>query len=407
MTRSNKFFAPIFVSFVAFALASLLGLSMRWAFVLDFPDWFEYRNIEHAHSHLALLGWLHSMFLIGIAYCFDLTWKRYEKLFWWMQASVLGMLLTFPVVGYAPPSIACTVIHMILSYAFAYKVIQDLGSRFKNDISALFLKASLFFMVLSTLGTWALGPILAMGLKGSALYYGSIQFYLHFQFNGWFIFGLIAILFSILKKSNVNLDKKLSKSLFITLFIATLLTFALAVTWSTPYVAIFITNGIGVVIQMIALLILLKLLKDHLQLFKKSFSSYISLTFAIAILALSLKIIIQSVVVIPAIAQISYTIHNFIIGFIHLLMLGCLSLFAFGMISYIFHFALSSLGTGLFMLGVVITELLLFTQGIMLWLEWGFMPYYYTTLALGSTIISIGILIIVVDMVMNREKYSF
>tara|TARA_Y100000385_G_scaffold291514_1_gene369970 strand:+ start:3409 stop:4629 length:1221 start_codon:yes stop_codon:yes gene_type:complete len=404
--RFSQFLTPIYASLISFIIAAFLGLSMRWAFVVDLPEWYQYRNVEHAHSHLALLGWLHAIFLLSIVYFFDLEWKKFAKLYWCLQSAVMGMLFTFPIVGYAPPSIAFTVIHMILSYVFAYKILKELRLSGLQGPHILFVKSSLFFMVLSTLGTWVLGPIMAMGLKGTALYYGSIQFYLHFQFNGWFIFGLLAIFFAIFRKFNINFDKRMISQLFITLMVATILTFALAITWSTPHFIIFIVNSIGVILQLLALYFLYRLIMDKFEAIKSMLSQYAFIAFVIAAFALSIKKIIQAIVVIPSIAQISYTVHNFVIGFIHLLMLGCLSLFAFGSISIIVNQYLSKFGTWIFIFGIVSTELLLFIQGIMFWQGWGFMPHYYLQLAIGSTFIFLGIINVTAELILKKASPS-
>jgi len=44
-----------------------------------------------------------------------------------------------------------------------------------------------------------------------------------------------------------------------------------------------------------------------------------------------------------------------------------------------------------FIIGVIITELLLFAQGFSFWMGWGFIPMYYTLLALFSGIILLGV----------------
>jgi hypothetical protein len=127
---------------------------------------------------------------------------------------------------------------------------------------------------------------------------------------------------------------------------------------------------------------------------KNALSSYVYFTFSLALLALALKILIQGAVVLPTLAEVSYTIRNFVIGFIHLLMLGCLSLFAFGSIANLQGKALNTMGTWTFIAGVVSSEALLFTQGIMFWQEWGFMPYYYILIGLASILIWAGVAII-------------
>jgi hypothetical protein len=386
--------STIAASILLFIIAAGLGLAMRAAFVLEMPTWFEYRNVQHAHSHVALLGWLFAIFYLSIVYTFKLTYKKYITLYWALQATVVGMLITFPIIGYATASIICSTLNIILSYIFAIKVWKDINHIWNGSIAKYFLKARLIFMMMSTIGTWAIGPIMAMGLKGTALYYGAIQFYLHFQFNGWFVFALLAVLFAILKNNNVTIDYKKGVQFFKILLISCVLTFALAITWSTPHISIFAINSIGVIIQLIALILFIRLLKNKILEFKKHISSYTSSVFSIAMVALILKILIQTVVVIPALAEVSYTIRNFVIGFIHLLMLGSLSLFAFGTIAHLIKSKLSILGTSIFVIGVILTELLLFGQGLMLWQGFGFMPNYYFFIAIGSGVILIGLIVI-------------
>jgi hypothetical protein len=389
---------PIIVSVSFFVIAAIFGLAMRSAFVFDMPEWFNYRNVQHGHSHVALLGWLFGIFYIIIVYTFRLEWNKYSKLYWSLQASVLGMLFTFPFIGYASISIVFSTLHIVLAYLFTYKVwrepiLGDLG-----QLPKLFLKTSLFFLVLSTLGTWALGPIMALGFKGTAIYYASIQFYLHFQFNGWFIFALLAIVFAILKSQQISTDEKNGRLLYWTLLTGTVLTYALAISWSTPYFGIFMINSIGVIIQLIALVIFIKLLIKIKEPIKKKVHNHIYNILKLSLLALVLKILIQSLVAIPALAEVSYTIRNFVIGFIHLLMLAGLSLFAFGIISKIQVKSLNFGGIIVFICGVLLTEILLFVQGLMQWQGWGIMTYYYEMVSAGSLLIVIGVILILVNL---------
>lgn len=393
--NSKSLLQPILASLMAFVSAAALGLALRWAFVLDMPEWFNYKNIQHTHSHVALLGWLFGIFTLCIIHFFDLDFKRYAKLYWALQAMVVGMLLTFPIMGYAPLSIVFSTGHIILSYILAYKLWKEIGPCEKTDIHLHFVKSSLFFMVLSTLGTWALGPIIALKMKGTAIYYAAIQFYLHFQFNGWFIFAMIGIALAMMKQLGISFSWQKLRLFYRLMVISVILTYALAITWSTPYIGIFILNSIGVIIQLLALIGLLQLIYEKRREVSSVFSTYTFMVFFIALLALSLKIVIQAVVVIPYMAEVSYTIHNFVIGFIHLLMLGSLSLFSFGSISKMIERDLSHWGTWIFISGVVSTEFLLFVQGFMVWQGWGIMPIYYLLLGLCSGLIFLGVSIIV------------
>ncbi len=386
---------PVLYSLLFFVLAALLGLSMRLAFVIEMPEWFMYKHVQHAHSHTAMLGWLFAGFYLGIVHFFGFEFKKFASLFWMLQGAVLGMLLTFPIMGYAALSLVFSTLHIILTYFFIYKIWKELKTCNRSNLAKLFLKASLIFLFLSTLGTWAIGPVVATGMKGSALYYGAIQFYLHFQFNGWFIFAALAIFFSLLDNVGIHINPIQGRRFFYLLVIATILTFALAISWSTPHIAIFLINSLGVLVQLFALFVFIKLIYLQRSQIKKHLNSFTFNVLTISLVAFILKIIIQAVVVLPQMAEVSYTIRNFVIGFIHLLMLGCLSLFLFGIFNRVLPRRMSVSGTWIFIAGVIISEALLFIQGLMLWQEMGFMNHYYLFIAVGSGVMVVGIMVIV------------
>ncbi len=388
---SAQLLIPLAFSLLLFALAAALGLVLRLAFVVDLPGWIEYRNVQHAHSHIALLGWLFGALYLIITAVFPVQAKNYRRLYWMLQGAVVGMAITFPFGGYNPVSIIFTTIHILLSYVFAYRLWRELGYSKATGWAVSLLKASLVFMVISTIGTWSLGPILALDLKGSAWYYGAIQFYLHFQFNGWLIFSALAIFFRILEKNKVRVNDQLFSCFFIALMFATVFTFALAVTWSTPLPVIFGINSVGALVQLISLALLILVIRQALEKLPRLFSVLSARLLLIAALALVIKVFIQTAVVIPEVAEISYTIRNFAVGFIHLLMLGCLSLFLFVMISEVTRFPMHVAGLWMFVVGVLTTELLLFGQGVAFWLGLGFIPGYYLLLATFSGLIFLGV----------------
>ncbi len=400
---SKFIFKPIFSSFLFLMIAVTLGLIMRSAFVFDLPESFDYRNIQHAHSHIALLGWLFALYSIVAIYLFQVPWQKFKTLFWLLQFTVLGMLITFPIYGYDVLSVVFTSAQMLLSYLFVYKFFKEVDKTKVSPLAWLFMKTSLVFLVVSTIGPWALGPIVAMGLKGKAIYYAAIQLYLHFQFNGWFFFAMLAIAFEIFHRSGITLDVKTGRIFYKLLTISTILTYALAISWSTPYFGIFLINSLGVLLQIIALYYIIVLLKPHINTIKRTFNSYVFWTFSIAFIAFTLKMLIQFAVVFPFIAEVSYTIRNFVIGFIHLLMLGCFSLFGFGLVAYIRGIKLSNIGTWLFIIGIILTEILLFVQGLMFWVELGFLPYYYHLMLFGSAIMWLGVLATTINYYKKRK----
>jgi len=383
-----------------FLVAGFLGCVMRYAFVKELPFDIAYKNIQHAHSHVAMMGWLYSALYVLIVALFQLNRKVYRPLFWWTQFSVLGMLVFFPLQGYGPLSIVFSTLHIFLSYYFVWQVVKDLrASKQELMLSKVLLYTALFFLFLSTLGTWGLGVIMNTSLRGSAWYYGAIQFFLHFQFNGWFVFAALALFFRFAEERGISIALSQAKMFYWTLVVSCLLSFALAVSWSTPDLYLFLINSVGVVIQILALYYLFHLVQPLIAGNKMGVQLWNRNLLVFAFLCLSLKIGLQSLVAFPELAKASYLIRNFVIGFIHLLMLGSISTFAMGMMGELGlqWTKLGRWGYYLFVVGFLGTESLLFLQGLMLWQEFGFLPSYYMWIFIGSVILWLGIIAYFMD----------
>ncbi|NNF33065.1 MAG: hypothetical protein HKN68_03105 [Saprospiraceae bacterium] len=396
----------IFIAFLWLVIAGSVGVLLRLAFVLDLPLWIDYKNLLHTHSHVAMMGWLFSALYLMIAKTFNLKGRFYFNLFWLFQLTIIGMLMFFPIQGYGLGSIPFTTAHMILSYLFAWKVIKDIRLMKLNgpNYPERFLITALVFMVVSTLGTWALGYMMAASLKGSAIYYASIQFFLHFQFNGWFIFAIIAIFLQYCKSHDLIINDRHLRIAYPTLLISCILTYALSVTWSTPKDFIFYLNSIGVIIQFAAMYYLYRWLMTNSGKWRPHFKGYLGNLLIFALLCLAVKIVIQTLVAIPALAVISYTIKNFVIGFIHLLMLGAITSFSLVFLINMGKVKIEKMKSGIniFLLGFVGSELILFLQGVMLWQKMGFLPYYYHILAILSALMPIGFLTLLIKMARKR-----
>ncbi|HFA48594.1 MAG TPA: hypothetical protein ENJ95_06185 [Bacteroidetes bacterium] len=389
-------------------IAMCLGLLMRYAFVNE-VGWMKFMNILHAHSHVAMLGWAYlAIYAILIkSFLPEAKQKKpfYNRLFWATQISVIGMLATFPVQGYAAGSIAFSSLHGICSYLFVWQFIKDIKGQ--NSISAKLVRLSLFFMVLSTLALWAIPPIILNGMQGKAIYYAAVQFYLHFQFNGWFIFSVLGIFFKYLEDNKINYPKKTANIFILLLTISCLLTYVLAVTWSTPIPILFWINSLGVTIQLAALVFFLKTITPLRHEIKPLFSKKVFILMEVAFFAFAFKISMQTIVAVPYLATVAYTIRNFVIGFIHLILLGVIThfLLGFGVIKEFMFLRKKyvQIGVPIFMVGFVLSEAVLFLQGAMFWGTMGFIPDYYELLFLVSALMPIGMLTVVWGLIKEKN----
>ncbi|TDU39661.1 hypothetical protein BXY82_1691 [Gelidibacter sediminis] len=385
----------IAVCLINFLVAALMGLTLRYIFVQ--PLHINFRYLTHAHSHVAMLGWVYLMLYLFIVYYFIPDKKPvYQRLFWLTQISVVGMMVSFPVTGYAAISITFSSLHIFCSYYFAILVWKN--HKVSSPLVRRLLKWSLLFMIVSTVGVWCLGPAVATLGQMSAFYQIAIQFFLHFQFNGWFMLAVLAVF---LNQFNLS-HSRLFKRFFNTLIAATILTFALPVSWFVHHPLWLIINGLGVLLQLLSGYYFILLLKPHWTPFWAGISKPIKALYGLALLSFMLKIVLQSASIFPQVAEMAYQYRNFVIGFIHLMMLGVISGFLFAFLAQKFPKNISgkslSIGIYAFIFGFITTEALLILQGIFYFLGLGMLPHYYLMLLLCSIFLPVGILLFILNL---------
>ena len=376
-----------------------MGLALRYSFIN--PIGVNYRFLTHAHSHVAMLGWVYLMLYVCIVHYFVPVKKPiFNRLFWLTQFAVIGMMISFPFQGYAVISISFSTLHIFCSYYFAYLIWKY---HKKNAIvNNYLLKASLIFMLLSTVGVWCLGPAVSMLGQASAFYQIAIQFFLHFQFNGWFLIAVIAVFFHLIKVEFSSLFRQF----FYLLIVSTLLTFALPILWFSPHKYLIWINGFGVVLQVVALYKFFQLVKPKTSIFSKNRTKLANYLYGFALACFSLKVVFQSLSILPEFSQVVFNHRNFVVGFIHLLMLGVISgfLFAFILRSDLVNVNKSfSIGIYSFLLGFVLTELLLLIQGIMFYFGNGIISHYYLLLFLFSILLPLGISFILFNIIKQKN----
>ena len=385
----------ILLSLFNFLVAAVMGLVLRGAFVWEI-NWMDYRNLMHGHSHVAMLGWVYLALYILIGHHFipKEKWEKpvYSRLFWFTQVTVLGMMISFPAQGYGAVSITFSTLHILASYVFCYRVWKDHQVRVPE--TALILKTALVLMVISTIGVWSLGPLTLSGGRSSTLYQLAIQFYLHFQFHGWFTLAVLALLLNRLATSSTFRWPQF-KSFYSILLLSVVLTYGLVLSWGYGGTSPHIVNGLGLIFQVLALLMFLKLIRTAgLGFFHRSSPSARAF-FRFGIVSWVFKIAIQTFVLIPSVAVISFTLRTLMIGFIHLTMLGFISGLLFALIlgagSKLPEYFWVQSGRVAFITGFLVTELLLFSQGLSYWLQWGQIPAFYEIMFYASILLPVSV----------------
>ncbi len=369
-----------------------MGVLLRLFFVLPLP--LNYKFLLHAHSHTALLGWVY-LGLTTLVYKIFLAEAHkpilYKRIFVFTNICILGMLVTFPVQGYALYSITFSTLFLFATYWFAWFAITHIPAHFKNRFSWKLIRASLWYLVFSSIGPWAVGGVMATLGSESIWYKTAIYFYLHFQYNGWFILALLGVLFFIFEAKGVQFNMQKLKSFFLLLNFSVLFTMFLSVLWFVPPTVFYIFGLVGAVVQLLAFYELYLLLKAHFTLLKKIFSPRALFLLKIAGGLLTVKIVMQLFSAFPYIASLAYQLKDFVIGYLHLVFLGVVICTLLAFLNYFKLLIISKSFLWLFLTAFFTTEILIFYHALALWLGLPLLQDYYIYLVFLSSLFPIAI----------------
>ena len=372
-------------------IASLLGIILRLFPISDFNA--NFRFIVHTHSHIALLGWVY-IALTTILYKIGISKEKkeaYKFVFWSTQITIIGMLFSFPFVGYALYSILFSTLFIICSYWF-YFFFRKNNNLNKKDISYKFINTSLVFMVISSIGPWALGIIMSTLGNSSHWYKNAIYFYLHFQYNGWFIFCLIGVLFYILEKQKFNFSASKAKQFYLLFGISCVLTLFLSFLWIKPSSIIFIIAGVGAFLQGIAFVYFRKLMIAFTEKMKEVFGLFNYRILQFVVTLFFIKIVLQLLSATPYFSEITYKFIDFVIGYLHLVFLGIITLMTLILLNFLQLIIVPKTWIKIYLIGFILSEILIFYKGIAIWLQVNYIEDYFVYLVIISSLLPISIL---------------
>ncbi len=355
-----------------FVVAGAMGVLLR-AMLVGYLPGLTYPFLVHAHSHVVLLGWLFNALLLSLLAEFgpENFTPGYRRLWWGFQVAVLGMLLFFPVQGYAAGSILFSTLHVFLSYALAWKLRADL--RTDASLSARLLRWGLVFLVLSTLGPYAVGALKARGMQETPWYPMSIYFYLHFLYNGWFQFGVLALAVRGLERAGRGFAEPTGGRVLGALVASCFGTFGLSALWAGPPGWVWVLSGAAALLQAGAVGALLRKFRQHRALWSAPHTPWAGRLVALAGVAFGLKIALQVLSALPWAAAWAYAQRHLVIAYLHLVFIGVLTFFLLGLAFR--RGALRPLGLGLLVVGFGGSEAALVLQSLVQ-AGGGSLPYF-------------------------------
>ena len=350
-------------------IVAFLGTLMRYKIGFAFP-YFDQKFIQEAHSHFAFTGWItHTLYILLIILFRNnlaaINEKMYRSLIIVNLVSAYGMLVAFFIQGYGPVSIFFATLSLIVGYVFSYFALKDAGRLPVGHPSKNWIRAAIWFSIFSTIGTMVLSYMMASKEFDQTTYLGSIYFYLHFQYNGWFLFACIALFMDRFKRYDMN--PKLVRRTFWLFFLPGVPTYFLSTLWVAIPIWLYIIVILASIAQVIGWWYFVQMIRTNFDHLKSLFTRMTLRLFLIVGLALTLKLVLQMASTIPAVSKLAFGFRPIVIAYLHLVLLVIISIF---LLAFMYGTNLLAQRRNLriaiiiFVIGAILNETVLAIQGI-------------------------------------------
>jgi len=300
--------------FFLFSVACI-GTLLRFFSYVNIP--FEYQHLVHAHSHVAFQGWIYTiMFLLLVNLFIDknkIQNRNYKRQLIITVFVIVGVLFSFSVQGYGLYSIVFSSLFQVLNYWFIYCFFQDSIST-ASSISLRFVKTGLLLGVLSTIAPWGVGVLSAKGLKGTEIFDATIYFFLHFQYNGWFLFVFIGVFFKVLEKHNIVFSSKKATKFYVLFALAVLPAYTLSLLGMSFGRLVFYPALLAGCIQLVGLFYFLQLVKDSILQGGFDKNKWAKTFLYLSIVCFSVKVILQLMSAIPLFESYAFGSKNLVLA---------------------------------------------------------------------------------------------
>ncbi len=388
------------LAFLNLLLVALAGFILRYKILFSLP-FIDQKHLLHGHSHFAFSGWVtHALMLLLVQY---LANKKGETVFikykWLINANLItayGMLISFPIQGYGLYSISFSTLSILVSYVFAFRFWKDLNRLSEKNVSHWWMKAALAFNVLSSIGAFSLAFMMATKTIHQNWYLAAVYFFLHFQYNGWFFFACMGLAFA---KFLYNIPVAVQKRIFWLFAAACIPAYVLSALWLPIPKWSFIIVVLAAFSQMAGWIIMVQYVKKQYALIKTLIPKNTLWLFVLSGIALSIKLLLQLGSVIPSLSKLAFGFRPIVIGYLHLILLGVITLFLLGFLMVEKNIQLKPLaltGVKIFTAGVIVNEFLLMLQGIAA-ISFSALPYINELLLVAAILLVSGIFVLTIS----------
>lgn len=358
------------LSVINFLVLASVGVLLRYKILFPLPL-VDHKHLLHGHSHFAFAGWVSLALYIAFIHVLQPNKeqeKQFNRILWAQQLSSYGMLFTFPFMGYAGPSIAFSTLSIFISFWFVWIAWGMISKSQTLSFEKKWFYMALACNVVSSLGTFTLAYLMMNKIMHQSWYFGSVYFYLHFQYNGWFLFAILGLLFVYANKWISILQIQTCDRFFYLLAVSMFPAWFLSMLWMRLPEWIHIAGIAAAVIQLMAAWFFIRLISELKHILQEATHPLVKWLWSFSILAFILKIILQAFSSVHVLNTYAFGIRPIVIGFLHLVLLGFVSIFIVG---FLVQNQLISVtqkrarnGVWIFIAGVFLNEVILMSQGI-------------------------------------------
>ena len=351
------------VTLVNLAIVALLGLTLRSKMLFSIP-FLDFKHVLHAHSHFAFGGWVTLALLVVMVFKLLPSDLHKKPIYQWTLAGILinsyGMLFGFIWQGYGFVSILFSTLFILVTYVFSVVFIKDLFKTALRKEVKILAASAVAYMAISSIGPFTLAYLLATQSQNIYLYKDAIYTYLHLQYSGFFTLAIFALMIHALAINGKYVRwfaNLVNVSVLPTMFISYL--------WHYPGILVQSIAVIGSVLTAASLLCFLAMLKEQ----QSSFTNLKPITKLIAgfsMIAFAFKLFFQAITIFPSLGPLVFSNRPIIIGFLHLVLLGFVTMFLLGYFleKELLPYKKGTAAVWVFSIGILVNELVLFAQGL-------------------------------------------
>lgn len=377
-------------------LVAAIGVVLRFKIAFEFP-YLSQKHLQLGHSHFAFFGWItQALFTLLLHqlnnYSATPIWKKFR---WLMFANVgfaLILLFAFIFQGYSTLSVTALSLCFGTSFVFSWMYLGELRRSTLPITYKNWVKAGIGFNAFSAFGAFYLAYMFLAKDFEQHKYLAAVYFFLHFQYNGWFYFACMALLASQVHKHIPAYVP--DKRVFVLFLSSCLPAYFLSVLWANIPLWLYLLVIAAALLQLLAWFLFIKSLGPFLSKFRAQTNRLGANLILLSALAFTVKLLLQLGSTIPAISKLAFGIRPIVIAYLHLVLLGVITVFilgfsiSFGVIKLNKSVALF-LGT--FVFGILLNEFLLLLQGIGSFVYY-FIPYSNQGLFFAALTMMLGLL---------------